>query len=84
MEYTLHIEIGDPNHHNCVTNPNGAGISTNWGPEKWPIKELCNPEEDAEAGCCLKRNLQQDSQLGTAHEIGTEYIVTCICYQLSL
>jgi len=62
---------GDPNHHNCVTNPNGGGISTNWGPDKWPIKELCNPDENVDIGCCLKRNLWSDSELGNAHEIGS-------------
>lgn len=67
---TCTFRIGDPEHHNCVTTPDGEAISINWGPDKWPIKELCNPEENADTGCCLKRNLWPEVELGTIDEIG--------------
>jgi len=47
---------GDTHQHNCVQAING-GPSKEWGIEKWPIAELCAPDEDARHGCCLKRNL---------------------------
>jgi len=60
---------GDPDHHNCVMTPAGRA-SQNWGVEKWAIQELCNPQENAEVGCCLKRNLWAEGDpLGDAFEV---------------
>jgi len=61
---------GDPEHHNCVMTPEGK-LSQNWGVDKWPVQELCNPQENPEVGCCLKRNLWAEGDpLGDALEIG--------------
>merc|ERR1719361_1506854 len=53
---------GDPTDFNCVTDPHHRL----WGVDKWPLHELCGPQEDAESGCCLKRNLQPHQRLMNA------------------
>jgi len=60
---------GNPGNHNCVKGTSGATGSKNWGPDLWPLNELCNAVENPDA-CCLKRNLWPEAELGTAAETG--------------
>jgi len=60
---------GNPGNHNCVKGTSGATGSKNWGPDLWPLNELCNAVENPDA-CCLKRNLMPEVDLGTAQETG--------------
>merc|ERR1719474_2239947 len=54
---------GEPGNNNCVTDPHNKNL---WGIIKWPVRELCNPAEDVEVGCCLKRNLDSTQKLSVA------------------
>merc|ERR1719474_447998 len=58
---------GEPGNNNCVTDPHNKNL---WGIIKWPVRELCNPAEDVEVGCCLKRNLDSTQKLSVASQMG--------------
>merc|ERR1719420_1745541 len=58
---------GDPDNLLCVdTDPAGA-----WSQPNWNIRETCDHmNEDAHVGCCLKRDLWPEEDLGDVVEVG--------------
>ena len=53
---------GKSDHNNCVGGQ--------WTVDNWPLHELCGVGERAETGCCLKRDLWPEWELGNATDIG--------------
>ncbi len=53
---------GDEDNLHCIDN----GSHSLWGIDSWPLMELCDPSEDAEVGCCLKRRLDAEVVLNDA------------------
>jgi len=41
-----------------------------WSQQEWNIRELCGHTENKHVGCCLKRDLWADGELGDAPDIG--------------
>jgi len=41
-----------------------------WSQSEWNVRELCGHSENKHLGCCLKRDLWADGELGDASDIG--------------
>merc|ERR1719300_291121 len=60
---------GDPNNLLCVSQPNDADSA--WSQPEWNVRELCNKNlENSHVGCCLKRQLWEEGDLGDAATMG--------------
>jgi len=60
---------GDPNNLLCVAQPNDADSA--WSQPEWNVRELCNKNlENSHIGCCLKRQLWDEGDLGDAVTMG--------------
>merc|ERR550525_676718 len=60
---------GDPDNLLCVAQPNAADSA--WSQPEWNIRELCNKNlENSHVGCCLKRQLWEEGDLGDAVTMG--------------
>lgn len=60
---------GDENNLLCVSRPDDTDNA--WSKSEWNVHELCNKNlENSHDGCCLKRQLWDEGDLGDAVEIG--------------